>query len=127
MPILMEKSKGGFERRIFSYGSILTVIFNINQGVVSMDDIKIRHLTMEEAKELGIDNWNTWECEPSTFEWYYDESETFYVLDGYVVVITSTERIHIEKNMLVTFPKGLECTWEVRKPIKKAYTFNFES
>ena len=21
--------------------------------------------------------------------------------------------------MLVTFPKGLECTWEVRKPIKR--------
>ncbi len=91
-----------------------------------MDDIKIKHMTVEEAKELGIDNWSIWECEPSVFEWYYDESETFYVLEGYVVVITSTERIHIEKNMLVTFPKDLKCTWEVRKPIKKAYTFNFE-
>ena len=33
---------------------------------------------------------------------------------------------NIKENMLVSFPAGLKCTWEVIKTIRKAYTFNYD-
>lgn len=91
-----------------------------------MDKIQVKPMNLEDAKKLGIDTWSEWSCEASTFDWYYDESETCYVLEGDVIVTTTDEKVHIKENMLATFPKGLECTWEVRRPLKKLYTFNFQ-
>lgn len=90
-----------------------------------MDRIKVEPMDLKEAKELGIDNWSEWSCEISTFDWYYDDSETCYIIEGDVIVTTADEKVHIRENMLVTFPKGLECVWEVRKPLRKMYTFNY--
>jgi uncharacterized cupin superfamily protein len=90
-----------------------------------MPRIKVKPMTLEEAKKLGIDSWGRWECEPSKFDWEYDEQETAYVFEGDVIVTTPEEEVHIKENMLVSFPAGLKCTWDVRKTIKKAYTFNF--
>ncbi|WP_242863220.1 cupin domain-containing protein [Caloranaerobacter ferrireducens] len=92
----------------------------------NMESIKIKKISLEEAKKLGIDSWSHWECEPSTFDWEYDEQETAYVFEGDVIVTTPEQTVHITDNMLVSFPKGLKCTWEVRKKIRKVYTFNFE-
>lgn len=83
-------------------------------------------MPLEEAQKLGIDTWNRWECEPSKFDWEYSEQETAYVFEGDVIVTSGEEVTHITENMLVSFPKGMKCTWEVRKTIKKVYTFNFE-
>ena len=41
-----------------------------------MPQIKTKPMTLEQAKELGIDSWSIWECEPSKFDWEYDEQET---------------------------------------------------
>ncbi|MBZ4646129.1 MAG: hypothetical protein JG777_1618 [Clostridia bacterium] len=90
-----------------------------------MNKIITKTMSLEEAKKLGIDSWNRWECEPSIFDWQYPEQETAYVFEGDVIVKTSDQEVHITNGMLVSFPKGLKCTWEVRKTIKKAYTFNF--
>ncbi|RKD31951.1 cupin domain-containing protein [Thermohalobacter berrensis] len=91
-----------------------------------MDKIKTRKLSLEEAKKLGIDSWDTWECEPDTFDWEYAEQETAYVFEGDVIVKTGEQTVHITGGMLVSFPKGLKCTWEVREKIRKVYTFNFD-
>jgi hypothetical protein len=91
-----------------------------------MSTIKIISMTLEEAKSLGIDSWSRWECEPSTFDWEYPEQEVAFVFEGDVIVTSGDEVAHIKENMLVSFPKGMKCTWEVRKPIRKAYTFNYE-
>ncbi|TYQ13080.1 UNVERIFIED_CONTAM: hypothetical protein Cloal_4129 [Acetivibrio alkalicellulosi] len=91
-----------------------------------MSKIKARKMSLEEAKQLGIDTWSRWECEPDTFDWEYPEQETAYVFEGDVIVTTQDEEVHITENMLVSFPKGLKCTWKVQKTIKKVYTFNFE-
>jgi uncharacterized protein len=37
--------------------------------------------------------------------------------------MTDTQTVHITDNMLVIFPKGLKCTWGVKKHIKKVYMF----
>ena len=90
-----------------------------------MSKIVTKPMSIEEAKKLGIDSWSRWECEPSIFDWEYDEQETAYVFEGDVVVTAGDEKVHITGGMLVSFPKGMKCVWEVRETIKKAYTFNY--
>lgn len=89
-----------------------------------MDQIVVMPDGLAAAKNLGVDHWARWECEPSVFDWYYDMQETAYVFSGRVIVITDAQRIEIGPGMLVSFPKGLSCTWDVREAIRKAYAFN---
>ncbi|MDZ7260591.1 MAG: cupin domain-containing protein, partial [candidate division KSB1 bacterium] len=45
-------------------------------------------------------------------------------LEGEVVVTPDGEKpVQISKGDLVTFPKGMSCTWKVRKDVKKHYKF----
>ena len=77
-------------------------------------------------KNKNIDNyksWPIWKCEPSTFNWTYTDEEHCYVLEGKVKVIGEVNTVTIETGDYVIFPKGLNCVWEVSKPIKKHYTF----
>ena len=90
-----------------------------------MPKIFTKQMSVEDAKDLGTDNWGYWDCEPATFDWTYFEQETAYILEGDVIVTSKYETVHITENMLVSFPKGLTCTWEIRKTIKKKYIFNF--
>ena len=80
-------------------------------------------MCLEDAKAQGIDTWSRWECKPSTFEWYYEEEEVAYVFEGDVIVTANGEETHIGPNMLVVFPKGLHCVWQVNETIKKVYRF----
>ena len=76
----------------------------------------------ERLEELGIFDWPIWTKEPSQFPWTYDSSETCYLLKGEVVVTPEgSEPVKIGKGDLVTFPKGMNCTWEVRKAVRKHY------
>ncbi len=88
-----------------------------------MSEIKIKKPSQEELKSMGTDRWSTWECEPGTFDWEYDSNETAYVLEGKVKVKTPAGEVEINKGDLVTFPKGLKCTWNVINKIRKVYTF----
>ena len=89
-----------------------------------MGRVRIEKPTDERLKELGVDSWNTWECDVKKFDWKYDEDETFYVLEGDAEVITQDgENAQFGKGDLVTFPKGVSCVWDVKKRIKKLYKF----
>jgi uncharacterized cupin superfamily protein len=59
--------------------------------------------------------------EVSVFDWEYDATETCYVMEGEVKV--TTPEGEFGAGDLVTFPRGLKCTWNVRKPIRKHYRF----
>lgn len=73
---------------------------------------------------LGVESWPIWTKDVSTFPWIYDESETCYFLEGDVVVTTDGgESVQMGEGDLVTFPTGLHCTWNVRKPVRKHYRF----
>ena len=89
-----------------------------------MSEIQVKQATEEELKELGIENWSPWDCEPSVFDWQYSSEETAYVKEGRVIVKTDTGEVEIKAGDLVTFPKGLKCTWDVKETIRKVYTFN---
>ncbi len=89
-----------------------------------MAKIEKEQPTQEKLDQLGIGSWGTWECEASTFPWQYADRETAYVFEGRVTVETEDgDVVTIEAGDLVTFPKGMKCTWTVHEPIRKVYKF----
>ncbi len=90
-----------------------------------MSEIKVERTPSKETlDELGVSRWDIWEKEVSTFPWTYDEREVCYLLEGHVVVTPDGgEPVEIGKGDLVTFPKGMSCTWEIRGAVRKHYRF----
>jgi len=86
--------------------------------------ITIEKLSESELKARRIDGWPIWECEPSTFDWHYDQQEQCYILEGDVHVKTETQEVVIGPGDFVTFPQGLDCEWTVKKPVRKHYSFS---
>ena len=80
--------------------------------------------TETELEQLGVRSWPIWSKEVSTFPWTYDEEETCYFLEGDVVVTPEDgPPVEMGAGDLVTFPKGMSCTWEIRVPVRKHYKF----
>ena len=95
-----------------------------------MEKIKIEKISNAQRQELSIPDapqdiggWAVWECEPSVFDWHYSDKEVAYVYEGKVKVKTADEEVAINEGDLVTFPKGLNCTWQVLERIRKVYKF----
>ena len=68
-------------------------------------------------------SWPIWKCEPSKFDWKYDQEEHCFIIEGSVTVVGVLNTVKIQRGDYVIFPKGLKCTWEVHETIKKHYTF----
>lgn len=88
-----------------------------------MAEIKKKKPSKEELENLGIDSWSPWECDKSVFDWEYSDEEWAYVFEGNVVVKTPSGEVEINAGDFVKFPKGLKCTWDVKKKIRKVYTY----
>lgn len=93
-----------------------------------MIDIEVEHAPTEDRlREIGVRNWPIWTKEVSEFEWFYDEAETCFFLEGDVIVTPDPalggEAVRVGKGDLVTFPAGLGCTWKVIEPVRKHYRF----
>ena len=91
-----------------------------------MSEISVEHRPDPKRLEsLEVERWPIWTKEISTFPWSYDSSETCYLLEGHVIVIPDGgEPVEIGQGDLVTFPAGMSCTWEIRSPVRKHYTFD---
>jgi hypothetical protein len=88
-----------------------------------MQKIKVERLSEEQLKNLGVFSWPIWEKEVSRFDWHYDTVEKCLFLEGEVIVEAGEEKIKIGKGDFVTFPKGLSCTWDIKVPVRKHYSF----
>ncbi len=89
-----------------------------------MKQIEISKLSDEQMEELGISSWPVWSKEPSVFDWYYDTIEECYILEGEADVTTKDgKKVTFGAGDFVRFPKGLGCTWHVRKAVRKHYRF----
>ena len=76
---------------------------------------------------LGIETWGTWSCGAEAFDWSYDSSnEVCYILEGKADIIADGGVTEIAAGMIVDFPKGLHCTWDVKEPIEKFYRFGLD-
>jgi len=90
-----------------------------------MSKIKISRPSEEELEKMDVHHWSPWGCEVSKFPWEYDAEETCYIKEGRVIVETEEgDKVEIKKGDLVTFPKGMKCTWDVKEKISKVYKFN---
>ncbi|MFZ5519002.1 MAG: cupin domain-containing protein [Candidatus Zhuqueibacterota bacterium] len=90
-----------------------------------MEKIKIEHHPdAKQLEEMGVFQWPIWEKEASEFPWFYDEPEVCYFLDGDVTVTpVDGAPVTFGKGDLVRFPRGLSCTWKIRKDVRKHYQF----
>jgi len=88
-----------------------------------MSEIQVSRPTEQELQALSVSDWPIWTCEPSTFDWEYDEPETCYLLAGKVKVTSSGGQVEFGAGDLVTFPSGLKCTWHVSDAVRKHYKF----
>ncbi len=91
-----------------------------------MKEINVeRNPNEQKLKELGVRNWSIWSKEVSEFPWEYDSEEICYILEGEVIVTPDGGKpVHILAGDLVTFPKGMKCTWKIKKDIRKHYHFS---
>ena len=82
----------------------------------------------DDLDKFKVKSWGTWSKEVSEFDWSYDDTETCYILDGEVEVTDSEtgEKIDFKTGDLVQFEKGLKCVWNVKKPIRKHYSFDLD-
>lgn len=84
-----------------------------------------RNPSSERLAALRVEDWPTWSKEVSIFPWSYDSTETCYFLEGEVIVTPDGgEPVQVGKGDLVTFPVGMACTWDIRRPVKKHYQFD---
>ncbi|TXT65077.1 MAG: hypothetical protein BAJALOKI3v1_140068 [Promethearchaeota archaeon] len=89
-----------------------------------MAKIKKKKPSEELIEKLNVESWGTWEKEKSEFDWSYSDTETCFILDGEVEVTTEDgEKVEFEKGDLLQFPKGLNCRWNVKSPVRKYYNF----
>jgi hypothetical protein len=85
--------------------------------------IKVEKPSKDRLLELEVESWPIWEKEESVFDWYYDAEEICYLLEGEVVVKTEDQVVEFKAGDLVTFSAGLDCVWEIKKTVRKHYTF----
>ena len=90
-----------------------------------MDSIIIEHrVTPAKLDVLYVEDWPIWSKEVSKFEWEYDRSETCYIIEGEAIITpVGQEPVTITEGDMVTFPKGMKCTWEITEAIEKHYSF----
>jgi len=88
-----------------------------------MSDITVEHnASPAKLDQMEVESWPIWEKEISTFDWSYEQNEVCYILEGEAVVTPKGgEPVEINEGDLVTFAKGLSCTWEVKVPVRKHY------
>lgn len=89
-----------------------------------MSKVIIEKFSEEKLKKLGINSWPVWTKEISRFDWTYSSNEECYIIEGEFIVETEDGVFEIKAGDFVTFRDGLNCTWDIKKPVKKHYNFS---
>ena len=91
-----------------------------------MPGIIVEHNPSEERlKELGVSDWEIWDCPVSEFRLDFDETEKAYILEGEIVVTPDgKEPVTIVPGDYVIFPVGLNSMWAVTKTLRKHYSYD---
>ncbi len=71
---------------------------------------------------IGVYDWPIWRKEVSEFPWTYAKKETCYILRGrFIVIPDDGEPQEFRRGDLITFPAGLNCTWQILEDVEKHY------
>ena len=58
--------------------------------------------------QYGIESWPIWECEPSKFQWNYEDKEICSIIEGQAKISMKNGDIYLIKARdLVEFPAGV--------------------
>lgn len=86
--------------------------------------ILVEKPTSEKLAKLGIKTWPIWSKEVSEFPYFYDSTETCYILEGQALITPEGgSPVEINVGDLVVFPQGMSCRWKITKNIRKHYQF----
>jgi uncharacterized cupin superfamily protein len=86
--------------------------------------IKVEKLDRKALESRGVFSWPIWEKGVSRFDWHYDGTERCYFLEGKVTVqMKPGGSVSFGKGDFVTFPKGLDCVWDIKEGVRKHYNF----
>jgi len=85
--------------------------------------IEVKKFSKDELNKIGVFNWPVWEKVVSEFDWFYDDKESCYIIEGDVEIKTEEEITSFKAGDFVVFPKGLSCKWKIKKSVKKHYKF----
>lgn len=88
----------------------------------TVKDIVVRKPSEQEKKQCK--KWPIWQCQPSSFDWEYTQTETCLIIEGKVTVTDGTDSVTFGPGDYVVFPNGLSCKWNVTKPVIKHYNFS---
>jgi uncharacterized protein len=88
-----------------------------------MAKVIIQRLTSQEIEERQIKKWPIWEKEVSRFEHDYEGDEECLFLEGEVVIETNDSNYSIAAGDFVIFQDGLQCIWDIKRPVRKHYNF----
>lgn len=92
-----------------------------------MSDVQIlleRNPAPVKLEVLGVYDWPIRRKEASSFPWTYQQQETCYILRGkFTVTPDGGEPQSFKRGDLITFPKGLSCTWDIEKDVEKHYDY----
>jgi hypothetical protein len=87
-----------------------------------MAEIEVHQPSDAELEALGVFDWPIWEKGESRFPWTYGEKEVCYLVQGRVTVEPEDgEAVTFGAGDLVTFPRGMNCTWDIHEAVKKHY------
>jgi uncharacterized protein len=88
-----------------------------------MQKVTIKKLSQAELIAAGVFQWPIWEKEASRFDWFYEQEEHCYILEGQVTVETDEGSFEIQAGDYVIFARGLKCVWDIKSDIRKHYIF----
>jgi len=88
-----------------------------------MSKVIVKKLSPEEIEKRGIRHWPIWTKEVSRFSHLYEGDEECLFLEGEVVIETKEGKFSIKPGDFAVFKDGLECIWDIKKPVKKHYNF----
>ena len=84
--------------------------------------ISVDNYSEEELQEEGVFEWPVRKLDEEKIDWYYEETELCYIVEGEAVIITEFEPVTVHAGDFITCPKGLECVWDVESEIKMHYS-----
>lgn len=88
--------------------------------------VVVNNPSQEKLAELGVSKWAIWEKEVSKFPIDFGSTECAYVLEGEILVTPKGgDPVRIVAGDLVAFHAGLDSQWEVVKPLRKHYSYDF--
>lgn len=85
--------------------------------------IEVDQPDINELEDNDVFSWPIWEHEEDKFDWYYDQTELCFIVEGEVTITTEFESITVKAGDFVTLPKGLDCVWDIHSAVKKHYSF----